>query len=118
MSDTEWAEIHRKVMAAGLLPGRSVRERLLALPSIDGLIEAAKASGKSGMLDEAMLDELLSLTPKTTVVARTIAPIAAPEPKPAPRIHDLAHYNLADFPMQAKDVDSEITVHFLSLIHI
>ena len=76
MSDAEWAEIHRKVMAAGLLPGRSVRERLLALPSIDDLIEAAKASGKSGMLDEAMLDELLSLTPKTTVVARTIAPVS------------------------------------------
>ena len=112
MSDTEWAEIHRKVMAAGLLPGRSVRERLLSLPSIDALIEVAKASGKTGMLDEAMLDELLAVTPTTPVVARTIAPIAEPEPKPAPRIHDLAHYNLSDFPMQAKDVDAEIAVHF------
>ena len=78
------------------------------LPSIDGLIEAAKASGKS----ECSMKELLSQAPKTPVVARTIAPIAEPEPKPAPRIHDLAHYNLADFPMQAKDVDAEITVHF------
>ncbi|MCH2640854.1 MAG: DNA-directed DNA polymerase II small subunit [Candidatus Thalassarchaeum sp.] len=112
MSDTEWAEIHRKVMAAGLLPGRSVRERLLSLPSIDAFIEVAKASGKTGMLDEAMLDELLAVTPTTPVVARTIAPIAEPEPKPAPRIHDLAHYNLSDFPMQAKDVDADIAVHF------
>ena len=112
VSDTEWAEIHRKVMAAGLLPGRSVRERLLSLPSIDAFIEVAKASGKTGMLDEAMLDELLAVTPTTPVVARTIAPIAEPEPKPAPRIHDLAHYNLSDFPMQAKDVDADIAVHF------
>ena len=112
VSDTEWAEIHRKVMAAGLLPGRSVRERLLSLPSIDALIEVAKASGKTGMLDEAMLDELLAVTPTTPVVARTIAPIAEPELKPAPRIHDLAHYNLSDFPMQAKDVDADIAVHF------
>ena len=112
MSNTEWAEIHRKVMAAGLLPGSSVRERLLLLPSIDTLIETAKASGKTGMLDEAMLDELLSLAPNTPIVARTIAPIADPNPKPAARMHDLAHYNLADFPVQAKDVDAEITVHF------
>ena len=111
MSDTEWAEIHRKVMAAGLLPGRSVRERLLSLPSIDAFIEVAKASGKTGMLDEAMLDELLAVTP-TTPWSHAQSPRLQNPNKPAPRIHDLAHYNLSDFPMQAKDVDADIAVHF------
>ena len=111
MSDSEWGEIHRKVMAAGLIPARSVRERLLALPSIEPLLQAAKAAGSKGMLDEEMLDSLLSKT-ETPVVARTIAPIAEPEPVAAPRIHNLDHYKLADFPVEAKDVDAEITVHF------
>ena len=111
MSDTEWAEIHRKVMAAGLIPARSVREKLLALPSIEPLLQAAESSGSKGMLDEAMLDSLLTQI-QTPVVARTIAPVADPEPMAPPRIHDLDHYKLADFPMHAKDVDAEITVHF------
>ena len=84
-------------MAAGLIPARSVRERLLALPSIEPLLQAAKAAGSKGMLDEEMLDSLLSKT-ETPVVARTIAPIAEPEPVAPPRIHNLDHYKLADFP--------------------
>ena len=111
MSETEWGEIYRKVMAAGLIPARSVRDRLLALPSIEPLLQAAEAAGSKGMLDETLLDSLLSKT-ETTVVARTIAPIAEPEPVAAPRIHNLEHYKLSDFPMEAKDIDAEITVHF------
>ena len=89
MSDDDWASIHQKVTKAGLLPGRSVRERLLELPDIDLLLDAAKAAGKKGMLDEAALDALLGemkpvQTPvKEEVIARTIAPVAAPEPTPA-----------------------------------
>ncbi|MDP6325222.1 MAG: hypothetical protein QF684_06640, partial [Candidatus Thalassarchaeaceae archaeon] len=98
-------------MAAGLIPARSVREKLLALPSIEPLLQAAETTGSKGMLDEAMLDSLLTQI-QTPVVARTIAPIAEPEPMAAPRIHDLDHYKLADFPMHAKDVDAEITIHF------
>ena len=56
MSDTEWGEIYRKVMAAGLIPARSVRDRLLALPSIEPLLQAAESTGSKGMLDEVMLD--------------------------------------------------------------
>ena len=117
MSVDDWASIHQKVTQAGLLPGRSVRERLLELPDSDLLLDAAKAAGKKGMLDEAALDALLGemkpvQTPvKEEVVARTIAPVAAPEPTPARRIHDLDHYKLADFPMKAKDVDAEINIH-------
>ena len=97
-------------MAAGLIPARSVRERLLALPSIEPLLQAAKAARSKGMLDEEMLDSLLSKT-ETPVVARTIAPIAEPEPVAAPRIHNLDHYKLADFPVEAKDVDAVSYTH-------
>jgi DNA polymerase II small subunit len=111
VSDSEWGEIYRKVMAAGLIPARSVRDRLLALPSIEPLLVAAQNSGSKGMLDEVMLDSLLA-KPETPVVARTIAPISEPEPVTPSRIHNLDHYKLADFPVQAKDVDADITVHF------
>ncbi|MDP6906100.1 MAG: DNA-directed DNA polymerase II small subunit [Candidatus Thalassarchaeaceae archaeon] len=118
MSEADWSTIYQKVTQAGLLPGRSVRERLLELPDIDRLVDAAKAIGKKGILDESALDALLiEMEPKPAkntdkVVARTIAPVSTPEPTTAARIHDLDHYKLADFPMNAKDLDSEINVHF------
>ncbi len=59
MSDTQWGEIHQKLMAAGLIPARSVKDTLLSMPSIDPVIQAAKAAGSKGMLDEEMLDSLL-----------------------------------------------------------
>ncbi len=103
-------------MQAGLLPARSVRDRLLALPKIEPLIEAANAGGHKGLLDENLLDKLLSEIKKkpkiSEPIARTIAPIEKPKPKPAPRMHQLDHYRLDDFPIHAKDVDAEITVHF------
>ena len=98
-------------MAAGLIPARSVKETLLALPSIDSLIQAAEATGSKGMLDEKMLDSLL-VQKEEVAIGRIIAPIAEPEPVAPPRIHDLDHYRIEDFPMEARDVDAEITVHF------
>jgi DNA polymerase II small subunit len=119
VSDEDWAVIHRKVTQAGLLPAKSVRERLLELPDIDLLIDAAKSIGKKGMLDAATLDALLGeMKPiqrpvkEENVVARTIAPVSAPEPSPAPRMHELDDYRLVDFPMKAKDIDAEISIHF------
>jgi DNA polymerase II small subunit len=111
VSGGDWGEIHRKVMSVGLIPARSVRERLLSLPSIDPLIQAAEATGSKGMLDEAMLD-LLLVQKEETVIGRTIAPIAEPELVVPARIHNLDHYRIEDFPMEARDVDTEITVHF------
>ena len=98
-------------MSVGLIPARSVRDRLLALPSIDPLIQAAEATGSKGMVDEAMLESLL-VQQDVVVVARTIAPLSEPEPVTPARIHNLDHYRIEDFPMQARDVDAEITVHF------
>jgi len=111
VSGGDWGEIHQKLMAAGLIPARSVKETLLALPSIDPLIQAAEEAGSKGMLDEAMLDSLL-LQKEEVVIGRTIAPIAEPEPVAPARIHNLDHYRIEDFPMEARDVDAEITVHF------
>ena len=100
-------------MAAGLIPARSVKDTLLSMPSIDPVIRAAKAAGSKGMLDEEMLDSLLiEKQEQVAVVARTIAPISEPEPVAPARIHNLDHYRLEDFPMHARDVDAEITVHF------
>ena len=98
-------------MAAGLIPARSVKETLLALPSIDPIIQAAEAAGSKGMLDEAMLDSLL-VQKEEVVIGRIVAPIAEPEPVAPARIHNLDHYRIEDFPMEARDVDAEITVHF------
>jgi len=98
-------------MAAGLIPVRSIKETLLSLSSIDPLIQAAENAGSKGVLDEAMLDSLL-LQKEEVVVGRTIAPIAEPEPVAPARIHNLDHYRIEDFPMEARDVDAEITVHF------
>ena len=44
--------------------------------------------------------------------ARTVAPIEEPEIKPAARPHGLPHFDLNHFPMDAKDVDMELEVHF------
>jgi len=187
MSDGGWAAIHRKVTGVGLLPSRSVHQRLSDLPDIDAVVAAAASAGIRGMLDGAMLDNILAhleaeISPMTTknppyaVTAtatatssaaegqetvvdyseivpildasdggqiieqappadqatpeqpaaqadslakpttipqgRIIAPIAIPEPTPAPRPHDLDHYRLEDFPMLARDVDAEIEIHF------
>ena len=98
-------------MAAGLIPARSVKETLLALPSIDPLIQAAEAAGSKGMLDEAMLDSLLVQKEEVTI-GRIVAPIAEPKPVAPARMHNLDHYRIEDFPMEARDVDAEITVHF------
>ncbi len=158
MSNDGWAVIHRKVTGVGLLPSRSVRQRLSDLPDIDAVVAAARSAGIQGMLDGAMLDSILAhleaesstdtasaeaveaiidyseMVPildasdgerivqqpleeehKPTPVepqGRIIAPIATPEPAPAPRPHGLDHYRLEDFPMQARDVDAEIEIHF------
>ena len=95
VSDTQWGEIHQKLMAAGLIPARSVKDTLLSMPSIDPVIQAAKAAGSKGMLDEEMLDSLLiEKQEQVAVVARTIAPISEPEPVAPARIHNLDHYRL------------------------
>ena len=134
MADGEWAEIQRQLTAAGLLVvGRGAQERIQGLSDISPLIEAAQRSNVV-MLSERTVDEVLTLVPtddtieaSTTprseqatlpdpeshsAIGRTLAPVGTQVLAPPVRRHGLDHYSLDDFPMQAKDVDAEIEIHF------
>ena len=134
MADGEWAEMQRQLTAAGLLVvGRAAQERIQRLSDISPLIEAAQRSNVV-MLSERTVDEVLTLVPtddtiedSTTprseqatlpdpeshsAIGRTLAPVGTQVLAPPVRRHGLDHYSLDDFPMQAKDVDAEIEIHF------
>ena len=134
MADGEWAEMQRQLTAAGLLVvGRAAQERIQRLSDISPLIEAAQRSNVV-MLSERTVDEILTLVPTDDVIetpptprseqatlpdpeshsaiGRTLAPVGAQVLAPPVRRHGLDHYSLDDFPMQAKDVDTEIEIHF------
>jgi DNA polymerase II small subunit/DNA polymerase delta subunit B len=115
--------------------GLDAKDKIEQLPDINPLIEAARASNVQ-LLTSQSIDQLLSLVPINQVkseesknfskkaqvtlpapdnpspIGRVIAPISGNEISPAPRPHGLSHYSLEDFPMLAKDIDSEIEVHF------
>ncbi|MDP6856800.1 MAG: metallophosphoesterase [Candidatus Thalassarchaeaceae archaeon] len=101
------------------MPVRGTRERLEALESIQPILEAAMISGMRGVfLDTETLDKLFEIAgisnqhPTNSSGARTIAGIEEENITPAPRPHGLSHYDLAAFPMEARDVDMELEVHF------
>ena len=136
MASGDWAQQQKMLSAAGLLVmGLDAKEKIEQLVDINPLIEAANSSNVQ-FLTVKSIDELLSLvsidesiteesqishkksqvtlpTPDNpSPIGRVIAPISSNEISPAPRPHGLSHYSLEDFPMLAKDVDSEIEVHF------
>ena len=136
MVSGDWAQQQKMLSAAGLLVmGLEAKEKIEQLVDINPLIEAANSSNVQ-FLTVKSIDELLSLvsidesiteelqishkksqvtlpTPDNpSPIGRVIAPISSNEISPAPRPHGLSHYSLEDFPMLAKDVDSEIEVHF------
>ena len=135
MTGQDWAERQRVLAAAGLLViGRAAQEKVQSLPDLAPLIEAAQSSNVV-MLSERVIDEILTLVPTERTIeappaaprtaqatladpeshspiGRTLAPVVSTEPTPAPRRHGLSHYSLDDFPMEARDVDSEIEIHF------
>jgi hypothetical protein len=135
MGEDEWANRQRQLTAAGLLVlGKAAQERIQRLPDISSLIEAAQRSNVV-MLSERAVEEMLTLVPTEEVIdasqriprseqatlpdpesqsaiGRTLAPVGPQVLAPPVRRHGLDHYSLDDFPMQAKDVDSEIEIHF------
>ena len=135
MVDEEWANRQRQLTAAGLLVlGKAAQERIQRLSDISSLIEAAQRSNVV-MLSERAVEEMLTLVPteeaidapqdiprskqatlpdpeSQSAIGRTLAPVGPQVLAPPVRRHGLDHYNLDDFPMQAKDVDSEIEIHF------
>jgi len=134
MADGEWAEMQRQLTAAGLLVvGRAAQDRIQRLSDISPLIEAAQRSNVV-MLSERTVDEILTLVPTDdaidapatprseqatlpdpeshSAIGRTLAPVGTQVLAPPVRRYGLDHYSLDDFPMQAKDVDAEIEIHF------
>lgn len=136
MVSGDWAQQQKMLSAAGLLVmGLDAKDKIEQLVDINPLIEAARASNVQ-LLTSQSIDQLLSLvsieqvtsedshnfskksqvtlpTPDNpSPIGRVIAPVSSNEISPAPRPHGLSHYSIDDFPMLAKDIDSEIEVHF------
>ena len=135
MASADWAERQQILLAAGILvTGQETKKKIENLPDLTPLIEAATSS-QVHVLSSRSIDELLMLVPSSesieistqvtksaqatlpapdnpSPIGRVIAPIDSPKITPAPRLHGLSHYSLADFPMLATDVDSEIEIHF------
>jgi DNA polymerase II small subunit len=135
MGSADWAERQQILLAAGILvTGQDTKKKIENLPDLTPLIEAATSS-QVHVLSSRSIDELLMLVPSSesieistqvvksaqatlpapdnpSPIGRVIAPIDSPKITPSPRPHGLSHYNLADFPMLATDVDSEIEIHF------
>ena len=136
MASGDWAQQQKMLSAAGLLVmGLDAKDKIEQLVDINPLIEAARASNVQ-LLTSQSIDQLLSLvsieqvtseeshnfskksqvtlpTPDNpSPIGRVIAPVSSNEISPAPRPHGLSHYSIDDFPMLAKDIDSEIEVHF------
>ena len=136
MASDDWAQQQKMLSAAGLLVmGLDAKNKIEQLVDINPLIEAARSS-KVQLLTAQTIDELLSLVPsdkqiteapqspskKSQVtlptpdnpspIGRVLAPVSNRDISPPPRPHGLSHYSLEDFPMLAKDVDSQIEVHF------
>ena len=135
MVSDDWPARQRILASSGILViGRKSQQIIQELEDLQPLIQAARASGVK-ILDFRTISELLSITASTSVenmqaespktrqvtlpnpnshssMGRTVAPSETLELAPPPRPHGLEQYNLADFPMHATDVDSEIEIHF------
>ena len=134
MVSENWAVRYRELTNAGLIVlGSDAKEKIESLSSILPILEAARSSDVK-LLDSKTIDDLLTLVPNNLNdlpinvndnIGQYTLPkkgnespigriIAAPQPELeiAPRPHGLEYYDMMDFPMEAKDVDSEIEIHF------
>jgi len=113
MSDETWEVKQTNLWSLNLFVTAEARNRLEPLESIQPILEAAIKSRTSGILDSKTLDklfEIAGITKQEEIGARTIASIKETEVAPAPRPHGLSHYDLAAFPMEARDVDMELEI--------
>jgi DNA polymerase II small subunit len=94
--------------------------RLLDDDAVKRLIEMDSGNpiSKSGESSSAEIDKRKPLHPSDVheplqnESGRVIAPIKPNEIAPPSRPHGLDHYSIQDFPLQARDVDAEIEIHF------
>ena len=133
MTSGTWLERCQTLAAAGLLTQASAREKIEELPSLLPLIEAANSSGVH-LLNESTVEELMAIVPSESLIeeppvtttaqatlsepeskspiGRVLAPVRSTASSPPPRPQGSSDYSTADFPMEARDVDAEIDVHF------
>ena len=100
-----WGEIFPKLMAAGLLASRGVKERLESHHDPLGLIADLQARGIKGKLTIEMI-------PSAANPGRVIAPIAEPVIEDLSMRNNMPDWNRADFPMDAIDAMIDIKVHY------
>ena len=121
MSDETWGARQRSLTSIHLLETSVTRKLLEPLDSIEPIIIAAFENNITGFLDEKTIEHLFTISGIKAVNdtisleknnARVIAPINEKETTPTTRPHGLSHYDLAAFPMEARDVDMELEVHF------
>ena len=133
MRSQSWEDKHRQLSFAGLIVQTSAVAKLEKLQNVLPLIEAANSSGVR-LLNEATVDELLAISPspneshgethkslyQSTLPrpeqdaphGRVLAPILATSDSTTPRPRSSSGFNSTDFPLEAKEVDSEIEIHF------
>ncbi len=121
MSEETWEVRERNLWSLNLMPVRGTRERLEPLESIEPILMAALHAKINGFLDDDTIDKLFKIaeemnpsenSAKDENGARTIAPLKEKEIRSPSRPHGLANFDLSAFPMDAKDVDMELDVHF------
>ena len=125
--------MHNQLSSAGLIVQTSALEKLEKLQNVLPLIEAANSSGVR-LLNEATVDELLAISSSPTESpdetqkslsqstlprpeqdtphGRVLAPILPTSDKTIPRPRSSSGFNSSDFPLEAREVDSEIEIHF------
>ena len=125
--------MHNQLSSAGLIVQTSAVEKLEKLQNVLPLIEAANSSGVR-LLNGATVDELLAISSyptespdetqkspsqstlprpeQDTPYGRVLAPILPAPDKAIPRPRSSSGFNSSDFPLEAREVDSEIEIHF------
>ncbi len=134
MNSATWDEMHRDLIAAGLIVQSSAVEKIGELDSVIPLIEAANSSGVR-LLNSTTVEELLSIAPRVNhdmrkseknilsqatlppsgsshPTGRVIAPIETWSSNQDPRPRNSSGFNPEDFPVDAKEIDSDIEIHF------
>ena len=128
-----WEEMYKQLIAAGLIVQTSAVGKLEDLQSVIPIIEAANSSGVR-LLNASTVEELLAFSPseledsdhpnlplsQTTLPkneqesshGRVLAPIGSTTKPSHPLPRPSMGYNIADFPLEASEVDSDVEVHF------
>ena len=139
MTGGDDAELSRKLMSHGLLVKRSALPLIESVEDLDDLIQKAleksirlldndvvksliqpanNSDEKIETMNTALQTKASPQTPKpesatnSTPGGRVIAPVKVEHEHTRPTVGMIDHYSLSDFPMNAKDVEPEIEIHF------